>query len=162
MRSKACAVLVAAITVLGIQATSASADSTSYSMPFTSEATSCTGEPLLMTGTIHLRTTFNQSTAGTILIGQEANLSGVKGTGMMSGVRYVMNRQFTDFSRSSAVPTGGFSSTFEFKELLTRQGESGTLVLGDDFYARILVHLTANANGVPTATKVEFPEAECR
>jgi hypothetical protein len=161
IRSRAAA-SAAAMLACGIIAATANAAATTLAEPFVTEMISCTGEPVVLEGTIHTKTTVNLPPSGGGMTSTEINLSGVTGTGMLSGARYVDSRQYTETSRFSPDPTGGSTGTVEFSEVLNRQGEDGLLVVGDDLHARLLVHVTFNASGNPTATKVEAPPPECR
>ena len=78
----------------------------------------------------------------------EANLQGVSGIGLISGYRYDLQQQQTDWSRFTA--DGSSAGHFEFTEHLTRQREDpAPLPTGDDFYAKIPFHVVFDAAGTP-------------
>jgi hypothetical protein len=90
----------------------------------------------------------------------ESNLTGVTGTGTISGARYVMNDQTSDMQHADFDPLGNAQQTMEESTTLTRQGESGALLTGDDFRLHVLLHLTVS-NGVPRADSYDL-RADCR
>lgn len=136
-----------AILAASAGASTASGAGQSVTMPFTAApfTSPCTGEPMLITGTSHM--VFNSS--GGQITG-EANLQGVSGTGLVTGLRYVDQTQQTDWTRLT--PDGGSAGHVEFSEHLIRQKETTTLAVpdGDDFYAKILLHVVFDSNGTPT------------
>lgn len=118
----------------------------------------CTGEMVFIDGTMHNKVTSNSSLT-TLKSEIEMNLTGVKGT-TATGVRYVMNDQTSDMEHADFDPTGNAQMTVENTTNLTRQGESGALVVGDDFRLHVLTHLTI-ANGAITSEKHDL-RADCR
>ena len=89
----------------------------------------------------------------------DVRMTGVKGTALVSGARYVameVNNQQHSFSLDGA-PT---DFTDVLSHHLTRLGEHGTFIEGDDLRFHSIIHMTVNANGVVTADKSEFRD-EC-
>ncbi len=72
-----------------------------------------------------------------------------------------MTSQTTDMQHEVAEPCGNVQITVEETINLTRRGESGLLVVGDDLRLHAVTHLTVNANGVPTSQKNDL-RSECR
>jgi hypothetical protein len=156
------ACLASAAAVAGLAAADAAAATTlTGSDPVSGMVTNtCTGDGVLIQGTSHFKFTFNDTSTG----GQtevEMNLTGVSGVAPLSGARYVMNTQSSEVSHFSFDPTGHDVEQVEMDQLLNRQGNDGTFVLGDDLYVRVLAHLTVNANGVPTVDRYAV-SGDCR
>jgi hypothetical protein len=159
IRSLAACMAVAAATV-GASAASAQAATTTFDLPVSGTVPNdCTGEMVAIDGTSHNKVTDNSSLSG-IKYQIEGNLTGVKGTGVLSGARYVMNDQTSDMSHAEFDALGNVQQTMEESTILTRQGESGALVMGDDFRLHVLVHLTVS-NGVMRADGYDL-RADCR
>jgi hypothetical protein len=152
-----CTAVAALVAVSG--ASSASAATINFDVPINGTVTNdCTGELITISGTQHVKATDNSSLAG-IKYQIEMNLTGVKGT-TLTGTRYVMNDQTSDMSHAEFDPFGNVQQTFENTTNLTRQGESGALVTGDDFRLHALAHLTVS-NGVIRSEKTDL-NADCR
>jgi hypothetical protein len=62
--------------------------------------------------------------------------------------------------RESAIDSAPFEITTERTHNLTRQGEDGALVDGDDYRFHSIFDMTVNANGVVTVNKFDVRE-EC-
>jgi hypothetical protein len=118
----------------------------------------CTGELLAVTGQQHIDINENFSSDGTLQSHVNYRLDGVTAVGVTSGARYVVqdteNHEFV-FS--------GFSGedTFDMTAHFVRLGETGTLILGDDFYETFKTHITTNATG-QTAFHYDFIPQACR
>jgi hypothetical protein len=130
----------------------------STTTPFTYGGTNpCTGEEFMGDGTLHTTTTDNLSASGNIEFHLDSRLDGLKAV-TLTGKKYVVqdtfNLQFT-FSKAS-------EETFAVVAHYVRVGEDGTYVLGDDFYEYLRTHITANANGIPTASKVDMSNQPCQ
>ena len=153
------ACMVVAGVALGTGAATASAETITFDVPVSGFVTSCTGEAVFIEGTMHVKSTGKVSVAGT-KSQTEMNLTGVKGT-TATGVRYVLNQQSSDMQHAEFDVLGNVQATYEQTDILTRQGETGLPMLGDDLRLHLLIHLTINGNGVPTAQKNDL-RAECR
>jgi hypothetical protein len=154
----ACMAVVAAAT--GAGAATASAATVNFDVPVSGTVfNDCTAEWVTITGTQHVKVTDN-STAFELKSQIEMNLTGVKGTGVMSGARYVMNDQTSDMQHADFDPFGDAQLTIENSTILTRQGETGALLMGDDFRLHALTHLTV-VNGVTKSDKTDL-RADCR
>src|SRR3954447_5377114 len=150
MRVRYLATCMAVATLsVGVSASSASAATTTFDMPVTGPVVNdCTGESFFIDGTAHVKSTDNSTLSG-IKYQVEMNQTGVKGT-TATGVRYVMNQQSSDMSHAEFDAFGNVEQTLENTMNLTRQGESGALVTGDDFRLHVLLHLTVS-NGITRA-----------
>jgi hypothetical protein len=152
------ACMAAIALVAGAGAPSASAATINFDVPFSGTVTNdCTGELVAITGTEHFKVTDNSTVTG--LKSQiEMNLTGAKGT-TVTGVRYVMNQQTSDMQHAEFDPFGNAQLTLEQTTNLTRQGEDGALVIGDDFRLHVIAHLTV-VNGVPKSERNDV-RADC-
>ena len=157
----ACMAIV--VVAAGAGAANASAETINEDVLFTGPFTSsCTGETIAMEGTTHIKTTTNSSRDGDTKSQIEMNLTGVRGIGMLTGARYVMNTQSSEMAHAEADPDGNAQMTTEQTIILTRQGETGALLTGDDFRLHVIFHFTVT-KGVPTAVKTDLREREpCR
>ena len=110
----------------------------------------CTGEALTGTGTLHTVTTENLSQSGNIEFHLATTLSGLTATTVL-GKKYVVREAYNqEFTISKAA-----QETFAVVAHYVRVGEDGTYVLGDDFYQYLRTHITANANGLVTAFRID-------
>jgi hypothetical protein len=159
MRKRSWLPVLAIVVAVGSSAGTASAATITFDVPFSGLVeNTCTGEMVLVTGSTHVKQTDNSSLGG-LKSQLEMNLTGAKGT-TVTGVRYVMNDQISDMQHADFDPLGNAQLTVENTTILTRQGESGTLVTGDDFRLHTIAHLTV-ANGVTRAEKTDL-RADCR
>ena len=150
--------VIACMAAAGSGAATASAATINFDVPFSEPVvSSCTGDTVLVTGTMHFKATDNSSLAGT-KSQLETNLTGAKGT-TVTGARYVMNDQVSDMQHAEFEPFGNAQMTMENTTILTRLGESGALVTGDDLRLHVLTHLTVT-NGVTRAQKFDV-RADC-
>ena len=119
----------------------------------------CAVEGFTGDGKLHTTASENLSASGNIEFHLYARLDGLKAVTAM-GKKYVVQETFAwDFTISKAS-----EETFQVVAHFVRVGDDGSFVLGDDFYETIRAHITANANGVITATHVTMSDAEdpCR
>ena len=145
------AVLVVAVVALALPASKAAAQPTTHlPVPFVG-FNPCTGEAFAGAGFMHVKTTF--TTAPNFHVSVEVNIESAQGT-TVTGVRYVapFQNSFHQIMDSDFVPA---NATSEEMMQFIRQGEDGTLVLGDDFYVRTKFHFTVNANGEMTVDNLE-------
>lgn len=128
-------------------------------IPFSGSAfNACTDELVTITGNVHTTTRVTVS-GDRIHEGVTVHITGVEGT-TLTGVRYVemdVSNQETNFSTDFA-PS---EFTAERTMNLTRLGEDGTFVAGDDLRVHVIAHMTVNADGGITADKVD-ESIECR
>ncbi len=157
MRIRSWTACLAVATVAGA-APNASAATITLSEPFAGVVPNdCTGEGFVAQGTVHVKSTDNSSLGG-LKFQVETNLAGVKGTGLITGMRYVMTQQTSDMTHADADDA---QITNEQTIIMTRQGETATLLTpGDDFQLHVITHLTVT-NNVAKATKVDL-RADCR
>jgi hypothetical protein len=158
IRSLTACMVVAALTA-GASASGALAATITFDLPVAGEVLNdCTGELVTINGTSHNKVTDNSSLSG-LKYQIETNLTGVKGV-TAAGVRYVMNDQTSEMQHAEFDALGNVQLTIEQTTILTRQGESGELLTGDDFRLHVVTHLTV-ANGVPRADGFDL-RADCR
>jgi hypothetical protein len=153
-----------ALTVASAAAATTVVDTHTPLPPMVGENPCRLADTFTLTGFMHSKITFNESNGGSTLFSIESNLQNVKGVTPL-GVRYVMTETTTAHLVVDAdvvePEIGRSNNTLVFKIKLTRQGEDG-LLLGDDFTMYVHVHTTVNANGIPTATKVEPGQSGCQ
>jgi len=128
-------------------------------VPFTfADFNPCTGEAFSGPGFIHMK--IYLTSAPNFHISIEENLEDVKGV-TLTGVRYVVPEQTSEqlIADQDFAPA---SVTFEETEQFVRQAEDGTLIMGDDFYLRMMFHSTVNANGDATASVSNVAAAPCK
>jgi hypothetical protein len=161
VRTRACVACMAVVAAaFSVGAGSASAETINFYVPISGTVTNtCTGELVAINGTAHFKETNNSSLAG-VKSQIEMNLTGVKGI-TPTGARYVMNQQTSGMQHAEFDPFGNAQLTMEETEILTRQGETGALLIGDDFRLHVVIHLTVS-NGVVRVLKVDPPRADCR
>jgi hypothetical protein len=161
MRTRACVACMAVVAAaFSVGAGSASAETINFYVPISGTVTNtCTGELVAINGTAHFKETNNSSLAG-VKSQIEMNLTGVKGTALVTGARYVMNRQISDTQHAEFDAFGNAQITMEQTDILTRQGETGTFLVGDDFRLHVIAHLTVS-KGLPRAQKFDL-RADCR
>jgi hypothetical protein len=142
--------MAAVAAATGAGTATASAATVTFDVPFTAAITStCTGELITVQGTTHTKETNNASLSTPLKYQIEINSSGVQGT-TLSGVRYVMNSQYSEMQHADFDDAQG---TIEQTINLTRQGES--FLLPDDLRFHILTHVTI-VNGVAKADKFDI------
>ena len=117
----------------------------------------CTDELVFVEGSLH--TTMRLGTSGDRTHeGVHVQSTGVQGT-TLAGARYVeMEIQNQQFNYTGLAP---FEFTDERTHNLTRLGEDGSFVEGDDLRFHSIIHITVNANGILTVDKSEF-SSDCR
>ena len=115
----------------------------------------CTGEQPIFSGYIHME----EHTSLTGASHTQFSVQNVKGEVTITGVRYV-GTQASSETLKIAGP-GARTETLENRFTLTRLGEDGTFIDGDDWHVKSLLKITTNANGVVTAFQVEG-FTECR
>jgi hypothetical protein len=154
MKVRSWLLAIACMAAAGSGAATASAATTTFDVPITGTVVSdCTGDTVLVTGTMHVKQTSNSSVDGA-KSQLETNLTGAKGT-TATGARYVMNDQVSDMQHAEFDPFGNAQLTMENTTILTRLGELGALVTGDDLRLHVLAHLTVT-NGVTRAQKFDL------
>jgi|SRR5919108_2380185 hypothetical protein len=142
-----------AIATLAVAAPGASAETVTFSEPFeVTVLNNClvVPEPVLIQGTLHIKSTGTLTLDG-LKSQVEVNTSGVTGTAPFD-VKYTMNSQSSDMQHAS---DDDAQQTFEQTLNMTRQGETGTFVMGDDARFHMIVHLTT-VNNVTKASQLEI------
>ena len=112
----------------------------------------CTGELFFGSGFLHLKTFVTLSPNSHF--STELNVEDFKGA-TATGVTYVATEE-SSFHTIFDTDVAPATQNQEFTEHFIRQGEDGTFIMGDDFYARVRAQLTINANGVVTVDNSEF------
>lgn len=113
----------------------------------------CTGEPFLATGYMHTRTYIDVSNDGSTHFSGQINLQGVEGY-TLTGARYVVQRNDANhiIFDSDFAP---FNVHGTFREHYVRVTADGTIDKKDDFLVYFRMQTTINANGVPSATRMD-------
>ncbi len=115
----------------------------------------CTGEPVTLTGTYHFTSNYTVTVdeTGTHFHSLESKKFSLSGTATPSGARYQNEQQeMSEENGTFTVDTGGlapYERTDEATMLLIRQGE---ITRQDDFYVKLIAHITYNASGVITVS----------
>jgi hypothetical protein len=151
-------VVAAAALVAVAAASGAVPDTQTYAVPFTSEAeNTCKDELVTLTGTMHLKVHSTLGSDGRLHFESTVNDASVQGFAAITLARYVENStqtSTTNFS-SDGAPS---EATVTIDSNLIRLGEDGT---ADDLRSHVVMHITYNANGVPTADKNDS-RLDCR
>jgi hypothetical protein len=159
---RACAFFVATFVVAGaalLGATGAAAGpAVSSTTPLTYDGmNTCTGEAFSGTGNLHMVMSDNLSTSGVIEYHLETKIDGLKAF-TMTGKKYVVQDTYDhEFVIGPAT-----EETLDITAHFIRVGEDGSFVLGDDFYEYFRTHITANANGVVTASFARMNDMPCQ
>ncbi len=154
---RACAVLFAmlfAACARGAAFAQAATTTTSENIPFASNLfNQCNGDTVTFSGTLHVTNTYTVDSSGGTHLKTHINYQDVTGTGAPSGVTYkvrtISNEVINDADGAQS------ESTVISTVKLIAQGQ----VL--DFYLRIVLHVTVNANG-ETTSQVSEVSVECR
>jgi len=157
-RGRICALLVLAAGALAVATGAAAAPGVSTTTPFTYFGdNSCAVEAFTGTGTMHTVTSDNLSPSGNIQFNLTVMVDGLQAV-TVTGKKYVVHDTFSNnFTISKAT-----ESSFTIVAHYVRVGEDGSFILGDDFYEYLQTHVTANANGVPTAFNVSTSDDPCQ
>jgi hypothetical protein len=154
---------VAAVLALGaatvIDATDAAAGPAfTQTTPMTYMGTNtCTGEAFLGSGNMHFTLSENLSASGALQHHLNARIDGLQAV-TLNGKKYVVQDTFNH----EFVFSGADEETFDVTVHYIRVGEDGMFILGDDFYEYLRTHITANANGMVTASKVSTNDVPCQ
>ena len=157
-----CGLFAVVAVVVAVSAGAVAADpGTTTSQPFSQVLFNpCTDELFLAEGEIHLSAQHSLSPDGRLHVTAHSNLQNVKGVGLTSGARYVVQRVLAEHTNADG-DFAPFNTNSSFLEHYIREGETGSLLPEDDFFFWIRLHLTVNASGVLTADRIEM-EFECR
>jgi hypothetical protein len=135
----------------------AGAETIVMKVPVMQDVVSCTGEVVTLTGEQTLNQHIESDATGGLHIKFSVENRGLKGVGMVSGKKYVgLDTSETEIQ----VPQGATEVTAVINFSLVRQGDDGTLIVGDDLRMKDLFHMTVNAMGMPTAFQSKFSN-EC-
>lgn len=159
MRTRFLALVTVSFLAFWAAATTLAETTVNQTFPFMATAyNECTDEFIAVEGNLHMTTRLHTS-GDRLHFGMTEHMTGVKGTAMGSGARYTMMDVVNTQSNSTGFAPS--ESTFERTHNLTRLGEDGSFVPGDDLRVHTIVHITMNANGVVTADKSEA-RVDCR
>ena len=124
-------------------------------IPFTVvETNPCTGEAVSLTGELHVVTRFGFDSAGGIHSVDVTNTMGpLRGVAFVTGTVYQAN-ETVSVTISKSGPTPQFELTMVMSEVLISQGKT------PNFVVHTTVHVTVNANALPTADVLNT-KAEC-
>jgi len=150
----------AAAVTLALMATSAAAVTTQ--MPVTQTFfNACANETFTATGTLVANTDVTISPDGKFHTHSNMSFHGMSATALVTGHKYVVQDQTIDGTNedSDAMPA---TTHTRIKIHYVRTGEDGTLFPDDDFYEWFTIHMTINANGVPTSTNIDTSDDPCR
>lgn len=113
----------------------------------------CTGEAVDLVGKVHTVLRVGVSGSGSTHYGGSTEFSALKGT-TLDGARYVETKieNFGGNIDSDFMP---YETTTETLQILTRLGEDGSFVTGDDLRVHISAHVVVNANGTTTVDRAD-------
>ena len=132
----------------------ASTTTTNETVPFTSSLFNpCNGDTVTFSGNFHVTNTMTVDASGGTHLKTHTNYQNVTGTGTPSGVTYNVRTVTNEVTNDSDSPQSNATVISTVK--LTAQGPSL------DFYLRVVMHVTVNANGETTST-VQEASFECR
>jgi hypothetical protein len=153
--------LVALLTICALLVpTKAFAESEVVIFPLTYQSSNpCVvpAEPFTGTGTAHLLVSGNITPSGMAQSHLEVNLQGLKAV-TLTGKKYVVVDTASDTFALDGLDAAPFEETFVITANYVRLGEDATITSGDDFYLHFRIHVTVNANGVPTVERVTIEE----
>jgi hypothetical protein len=117
----------------------------------------CTGEAFVAQGFIHTVARFTVGADGSMHDQYHLNMEGVTAK-TLTGVKYVVQEEWNVGTNARDE-----HSTIHhvFKQHFVRAREDGSFALGDDFSIYFRLHLTVNAQGTPTAFRLESEEEPC-
>jgi hypothetical protein len=99
----------------------------------------CTMEDFSGTGNLHSSITENLSTSGVLETHVLFSIDGLNAVTLL-GKRYIVQ----DVYNHEFVFGSSDEDTFQIRAHYIRQGEDGSLILGDDFYFYLRTHITAD------------------
>ena len=158
-RWPAAAVVTAAVALSLALAAPASAGADTQNLPFAATIPNpCSaGETAVVHGHVHITLRVMHDRAGGFHVLSQERTTG-SGVGAPSGDRYhFLEREHTS---ANSIPRGAQTLTLQIDEELVRQGKDARVL--DDMTVFLHIHVTVNANGVPTAHVVRVVEAACR
>jgi hypothetical protein len=147
--------LAAALALLAPAAARAEATTftESFSVPVTPGYISCAGETVFLSGEAHVVVHGTIDADGGVHLMSEENFAGVRGVGTETGALYVATDSKRELFDGRA--GGARGETIERSALLIAQGAL------PDAEGHVIIHMTSNANGVPTADTFQI-RFECQ
>jgi len=113
----------------------------------------CNGDDVTFSGMMHIVNTYTVDAGGGTHLKTHVNYQDVTGTGAPSGVQYRVQTVTNEVVNDNNGPQTNATVISTMK--LTAQGPAL------DYYLRIVIHVTINANGETTSNKQEL-SFECR
>ena len=159
---RVCAVLIASLfaalaAAAGAPAfgqTSATTTTTSETIPFTGTLTNlCNGDQVTFQGNMHVTNHMTTDSSGGTHLRTHVNYQDVSGTGFPSGLNYRVGTTSNETVNDNDGPQSEVT-VIQTVKLIT-QGPA------QNFFLRIVFHITINANGETTST-VDETSVECR
>jgi hypothetical protein len=102
----------------------------------------CTGEPILVYGTVHLLVTQTEDTSGGQRLHSHVNYQDVRALGLITGTTYINPGAGNAIVNATS---GAGEATIQTRTQFIAPGQ-------DSFYAEQHIHLTINANGDVTVS----------
>lgn len=142
----------------------ATTTTTETSVPINTTVAGCPfGDPILMTGTLHIRTHITVTDKGRYHVQMQTRYEGLTATDQNTGEQYVA-RQSENYEQNSNAyfEFAPFEFTLTQNMRLIKRGEAqGEGRADDDMMFRVISHVTNNANGETTAVSFKG-EAICK
>jgi hypothetical protein len=154
VRAAVFAILFAAFAGAGTEAFGqATTTTTSEDIPFTSSlANPCNGDVVTFSGTMHVVNTYTTDASGGTHVKSHINYQDVTGTGYPSGLTYNVRTVSNEVVNDNDGPQSEATVISTVK--LTARGPAL------DFFLRLVMHVTVNANG-ETTSEVQEVSIEC-
>ena len=132
----------------------ASTTTTNETVPFTSTLFNpCNNDTVTFSGNMHVTNTLTVDGSGGTHLKTHTNYQNVTGTGTPSGITYNVRTVSNEVTNDNDGPQ--YNATVISTVKLTAQGPAL------DFYLRVVMHVTVNANGETTSSAQES-SFECR
>jgi hypothetical protein len=130
----------------------------STTTPFTYEGVNtCNGESFTGTGNMTFSVSENLSGSGVLQSHTNVRIDALKAV-TLTGKRYVVQ----DTLNHEFVFGSADEDTYDATVHYVRQGDDGTLILGDDFYEYVKAHITADSIGNVTSSYVRTNDMPCQ
>jgi hypothetical protein len=145
-----------------VVAAGATAEVITNRTPFTASFFNpCTGETFVAEGFIETHAKLVVGSDGRLHEQFHQNLKGMTAKGVVTGAKYVVQQEWNEGTNADA-DAAPSTQHHIFKEHYVRTGENGALIDDDDFLIYFRIHMTINAQGMPTSLKIDTEEDPCR
>ena len=132
----------------------ATTTTTNEDIPFTSSLfNQCNGDTVTFSGTLHVVNTMTTDAGGGTHLKTHSNYQDVTGTGVPSGITYLVRTVSNEVVNDNDGPQSSATVISTLKLIAP-----GPVL---DYYLRIVMHITINANG-QTTSNVQELGVECR